>query len=100
MRTIGKKWPSMAARGDRQAMCSICGVQWLRSQLMRTESGLLACPDEGDERDELTLSRLNAEGAAARRFTGDADEGTAMDQDITQPGEVIPLATTIRQVTF
>jgi hypothetical protein len=81
-------------------MCSYCGVQWRRSQLTRDESGNLVCPDEGSGKDELELSRGNAEGAAGYRQPVDGDEGGAMDQDITQPGEVIPLATTIGGVTF
>lgn len=101
MRTIGRKWPSRHQRGDRQAMCSYCGVQWLRSQLTRDESGNLVCPDEGDGKDSLQLDRLNSEGAS--RFRGrqlDGDEGGAWDNDVTVPSPAQDLANTIGKVTF
>ncbi len=45
--------------------CDYCGVLWPRSRLRRDGAGLLSCPDEGDGRDSVTLSRLNAAGAAS-----------------------------------
>ena len=63
MRTIGRKWPSSAPKGDFQCMCDYCGVQWRRSQLRRNRAGLLVCPDEGNGRDAVTLSEQNAAGA-------------------------------------
>lgn len=64
MRTIGKRWPSSAPRGDYQAECSYCGVRWLRSLLRRDRSGNLTCPDEGRGRDAVHLSELNAHHAS------------------------------------
>jgi hypothetical protein len=75
-RTIGKRWPRSAPRGDIQSMCDYCGVMWRRSQLRRDGAGLLVCPDEGDGRDSVTLDRLNAMGArrAPRNFNPDAGQ--------------------------
>jgi hypothetical protein len=59
MRTIGKRLP--AGHGpDRCAICSYCGVQWLRSQLRRDASGNLACPDDAPGLDVVSLSEGNA----------------------------------------
>lgn len=41
-------------------MCSICGVAWPRSMLVRKADGQLYCPDDRSGRDAVTLSRLNA----------------------------------------
>lgn len=66
-RTITKHWPSSTPNGDKQAQCDYCGVVWRRSQLNRDEAGLLYCPDEGEGRDGVALSRANAEAASEMR---------------------------------
>jgi hypothetical protein len=63
MRTIGRRLPA-GSRGDRTETCDICGVKWLRSKLRRDGSGRLACPDDFDHNDEVTLDRENAALAA------------------------------------
>jgi len=46
-------------------MCDYCGSVFYRSALVRKEGGFLACrKDCAKGRDEVTLSRLNAEHAA------------------------------------
>ncbi len=66
MRSVGRKRPSISPRGDFQALCDQCGVQWYRHRLRRDASGFLTCPDDNDVgRDVVTLSRHNA--ADARR---------------------------------
>ena len=65
MRTIGRRWPVDAPRGDYQAPCSYCGVVWRRSQLTKDESGNYACPDEGAGRDAAALAKGNARAAKA-----------------------------------
>ena len=57
MRTIGTKRPASSPIGDYQAMCSYCGVVWLRSELWKDEQGFLVCPDEGPGLDQVALSR-------------------------------------------
>lgn len=82
--TVGKKWPRSRPRGDTQALCDYCGVQWFRSQLSRDGVGLLVCPDEGGGRSTSELSQLNAAAAgdlAARRLQPmtsriDTDDGS------------------------
>lgn len=74
-RTIGKRWPKTAPRGDYQAACDYCNVMWRRSQLRRDGAGLLVCPDEGDGRDAVTLSELNAAGAQAQRGPVSTNDG-------------------------
>lgn len=59
MRTIGKHWPRRV-RGDYPAICSICGVPYPRSSLVKKADGLWYCPNDRDGRDAVTLSRLNA----------------------------------------
>lgn len=66
-RTIGKRWPGTAPKGDYQAMCDYCGVMWRRSQLKRDRGGKLTCPDEGEGRDAVALAEAEAE--AAKRAT-------------------------------
>ena len=101
MRTIPRKWPSRNQRGDRQASCSYCGVQWMRSQLVRDMSGNLMCPDCIGP-DELELSMMNAD--LAKSFRGrsyDGDEGAPFDRDTTTTADVTPtLAVKIGRVTF
>lgn len=70
-RTIGRKWPRTAPRGDFVATCSYCGVPYRRSQLVRLRNGHFACVgpgtnNDGKGRDEVTLNEMNA-AAAGRR---------------------------------
>lgn len=58
-----KDWP----RGTFQACCDYCGALYMRHQLTRKEGGLLACNGPNGcakGRDEVQLSRMNAEHAA------------------------------------
>jgi hypothetical protein len=77
MRTIPnrarKNWP----RGTYQACCDFCGAAWMRHQLVRKEGGLLACVATcAKGRDEVQLSRMNAEHSAeVYRHTGRWDGG-------------------------
>ena len=60
-RRLGKNYP----RGDVQSMCDYCNAVFYRSALVRKESGFLACKkDCAKGRDEVQLSRMNAEHAA------------------------------------
>lgn len=73
-RTIGKRWPTAKPRGDYAAKCDYCDVLYRRSQLRRLPNGALACfgPGTNDDamgRDEVTLSRANAEAAKERKRT-------------------------------
>lgn len=86
MRTIGRRWPKSAPRGDAPARCSYCGVIWRRSQLVRDRSGNLACPDDRDGRDVATLSFLNAQGAQSRQITSNApSDGIVSTSDTITP---------------
>lgn len=75
MRTIGKRWPRNAPRGDVQEMCDYCGVQWRRSQLRKDGAGLWVCPDEKDGLDKVTLSMLNAKDAAESEKPANREPG-------------------------
>lgn len=56
-----KNWP----RGTYQACCDYCGAVYMRHQLVRKEGGLLACVSTcAKGRDEVQLSRMNAEHSA------------------------------------
>jgi hypothetical protein len=58
-----KNWP----RGTYQACCDYCGALYMRHQLVRKEGGLLACAGAdgcAKGRDEVQLSRMNAEHSA------------------------------------
>lgn len=43
--------------------CDYCGAAYYRDQLVRNESGFLACPDDRKGRDEVLLDRLNNQHA-------------------------------------
>ncbi len=68
MRTISHHRPRNSPRGDTTAICDYCGVQWYRSALRKDRAGNLACPDDVDGLDRVTLSEGNA--AAAARWQG------------------------------
>ena len=75
MRTIGRHWNREdARRGDFAAMCDYCGVMWPRKELRRDAAGMLACRDEGQGRDAVTLARESAAAASrpARQPTTDS----------------------------
>jgi len=75
MRTIGHRWPSSAPQGDRSVFCDYCGVKWRRSQCTRDRAGRLACPDDREGKDEVTLSEENAAAAAQLRRSEVQEEG-------------------------
>lgn len=98
-RTIGKHWPKSAEFCDYTAKCDYCDVLFRRSQLRRDGAGFLACPDEGDGLDRVTLDELNLEGSleeTRRGAPGDNDRGQYPTVDET----ATPLATTIGGTTF
>lgn len=73
-RRLPKHWP----KGDYSARCDTCGAQYYRSQLIRKENGLLACRATcAKGRDEVELSRLNAEASesVSRRTVYQNDGG-------------------------
>ena len=63
-RTIPGRIPSDFPRGTYQARCDYCGAIYYRHLLRRNEAGFLACPSDQPGRDEVQLSRLNAQHAA------------------------------------
>lgn len=82
MPTIGRKWPKRSSPpGDYSAMCDYCGVMWRRSQLRKDRAGLLACPDEGDGADVVTLSEANAADAGRPRLFSRVTDGANFDND-------------------
>lgn len=89
--TVGKRWPRSAPRGDSQAICSYCGVQWRRSQLVRDSEGLLVCPDEGTGRDQSELARLNAASSSAYASSRVSSSAAKIDTD---DGSVTPIQRT------
>lgn len=69
MRTIARKYsPLPGPPGERRVSCDYCGITWMRSQCRRDAAGFLACPDDQDGRDTVTLDRANAAGAAEVRL--------------------------------
>jgi hypothetical protein len=85
-KTIGNKarkdWP----RGTYRACCDYCSGVYMRHQLIRKEGGLLACTGSNGcakGRDEVQLSRMNAEAGAqvyknVNRFDGGRDDGRTL----------------------
>lgn len=77
-----KDWP----RGTYRACCDYCGAAFMRHQLIRKEGGLLACSGPtgcAKGRDEVQLSRMNAEHAAqvfkhTDRFDGGRDDARTL----------------------
>jgi hypothetical protein len=67
MLTTPRKRSKSSPKGDHLDSCAYCGATFYRSQLVRKENGMLACRvDCAKGRDEVQLSRLNAEHAASR----------------------------------
>lgn len=79
MRTIGRKWTG--SKADYQAMCDVCGVQWLRSKLVRKADGMLHCPDEGNGLDVVSLAEGNARAAETRQYGELSRDGANWDND-------------------
>lgn len=52
---------------------------WMESKLTRKEGGLLACPHDVDGRDEVQLSRMNAEHAASQTMDIPESKGGSND---------------------
>lgn len=67
MRTMPRKYPSPAPRGEHRRLCDYCGILWYASDLRRDAAGLYACPDDQSGRDVVTLARANQADAAAAR---------------------------------
>lgn len=65
MRTIGRHFPAGRRQGEMEAICEICGVAWLRSQLREDSVGRLVCPDEGYGLDEVELAEADAAAMAS-----------------------------------
>lgn len=64
-RTLPNKIPKNYPRGTYQACCDYCGAVYYRHKLIRKEGGLLACLATcAKGRDEVQLSRMNAEHSA------------------------------------
>lgn len=63
--TKPRNYPFPAPPGERAATCDICGIEWYRSDLVRTPDGFLTCPDDIDGRDTVTLTRLGQQDAQA-----------------------------------
>ena len=65
--SIPRRYPArIGPRGERKQRCDACGIMYLRSTMRRMPNGMLWCEDETG-RDEVTLDRLNAAGAAQVR---------------------------------
>lgn len=79
-RRLGRNYP----RGDHSALCDYCGAKFYRSALTRKENGLLACKmDCAKGRDEVQLSRMNAEHAAkVMKTPADTDGGRQDTRDL------------------
>lgn len=81
MRTISRKWRKSLPRGDFQAMCDMCGVNWPRSKLIRKADGLLCCPDDAHGLDVVSLAEGNAQAANARHYGNLTRDGANWDKD-------------------
>ncbi len=64
MKTIPNKIPKSHPRGTYLSRCDYCCAAYYRHELVRNESGFLACRDDRKGRDEVLLNRLNAEHSA------------------------------------
>ncbi len=96
MRTIGRRWPSTAPKGDYAVQCDYCGVKWRRSQCKRDGAGRLACPDDAAGRDEVTLNEANIAGARADRRVRPLEAGGFFTTLPTFTGDDDPLGLTQR----
>lgn len=80
MKTIGRKWPRNAPRGDHPWLCDYCGARWRRSTLTRQQSGYLACVlCEGDRFAGRPRHVQNNEG------TGSIDGGPGLQNSDPYP---------------
>lgn len=80
MPTVTSRWRHLP--GDFTAMCSVCGVCWHRSRMVRDSMNRLLCPDDVRGLNEQVLDRGNADGATRQRQRSrevagfDADDGS------------------------
>jgi len=65
--------------GDFRCICDYCGVEWHRSQLVRDQSGLLACPDDQPGLDMVALAEGNAAGALEPISPQNVRDGGSID---------------------
>ena len=63
--TIGRV--HTGSKRDYAHVCDVCGVTWLRSQLVRKANGTLVCPDDARGKVEADLDRANGRGLSATR---------------------------------
>jgi hypothetical protein len=85
-RTLPNKVPHNHPRGTYRACCDYCGAAYYRHELVRKEGGLLACTGGNGcakGRDEVQLSRMNAEHAAqvyknVSRWDGGRDDSRTL----------------------
>ncbi len=72
MRTMPRNYSFPAPAGERRVACDYCGMTWYRSQMVRDTAGRLACPDDMDGRDEVTLDKINSSASVGggRRGSG------------------------------
>lgn len=80
MRTMPRRYPFPAPRGERRRMCDYCGIVWYQSQLRKDASGFYACPDDQAGRDTVTLDRANAQSRN--------DEGIAVGGTVRVTGPI------------
>jgi hypothetical protein len=67
--TTPRRLPKNHPKGDFRARCGVCGAMYYRSQLVNKENGSLACKATcAQGRDEVQLSRMNAERAAQVKY--------------------------------
>lgn len=97
-RTIGKHWPKSAEFCDYTAKCDYCDVVWRRSQLRRDGAGFLACPDEGDGLDRVTLDQMNEAASLEDERSNPGENDRGQYPKVTET--VTPLSTTLGGVTF
>lgn len=91
MRTIGRRLTE-GHGPDRVALCSYCGVAWLRSELTRDPSGNLACPDDAPGLDILSLTEGNARLMRSRqpKTVGPSDGNADQFTSPPSPGFIDP----------
>lgn len=83
-KTIPNRVPSNYPRGTYRVCCDYCGAAYYRHELIRKEGGLLACLATcAKGRDEVQLSRMNAEASAqvyrnATRWDGGRDDARTL----------------------
>jgi hypothetical protein len=76
MRTVGHHWPKGRPRDDFVCQCDVCGAHYPRSKLVRDDDNLLKCPRDAKGRDEVELSKLQAQNAQRPNFTASQTGGS------------------------